>query len=139
MQMARKHSMPDSVDLLATAKSVGSLVRRASVEKRKLSEGFIKAPLGYGYAIPVSSSSGEEVLWKTVKPKETFKLLMPANTRLEFDRCADIQTIRNLVSKEESKSKLNGKKKMKEKKLALCTQISEVKIWEPEANSMERV
>ncbi|KAL3696266.1 hypothetical protein R1sor_010342 [Riccia sorocarpa] len=116
--MAQIHYTPESgsLDLLATAKSVGSLVRRASTEKRKLSEGFKKTPLSYGYAIPVSSSSGEEVLWKSVKPKERFKAPVPIDTRLEFDLCADIESIRNLVLKDETHSKVEGKKKAKDKR-----------------------
>ncbi|BBN03719.1 hypothetical protein MPTK1_2g25810 [Marchantia polymorpha subsp. ruderalis] len=99
------------MSLLATAESVGSVVRRATLERRKLSEGFIKVPSQSGYAIPVSSSSGHEVLWKAVRPKETWTRPVAATSQLGLDRSADIQAVRELISPEGCSSQSNDKKR----------------------------
>ncbi|KAG6542383.1 hypothetical protein Mapa_016212 [Marchantia paleacea] len=64
----------------------------------------------FRYAIPVSSSSGHEVLWKAVNPKETGTRPMAANSQLGLDRSADIQAVRELNLPEGCSSQSNDKK-----------------------------
>ncbi|KAL2609255.1 hypothetical protein R1flu_027828 [Riccia fluitans] len=88
--------------LLDTTKGMGAIVRKASLEGRKLSEGFIKLPNLTGIhsiPIPLNSAKGDEVMWRRVgaprAPKQPFvsyKDRVRTNNRI-----ADIDIVRGLI------------------------------------------
>ncbi|CAM6125850.1 unnamed protein product [Calypogeia fissa] len=91
----------EKVALIDSAKGVGQVVRKASLEGRKLSEGFIKLPTLteiHLVPIPVNNALGQDVLWRRVEPQRPRLPYMSYKDRIHNEhKTADVSLVKSLI------------------------------------------
>ncbi|KAL3690464.1 hypothetical protein R1sor_016773 [Riccia sorocarpa] len=88
--------------LLDTAKGVGAVIRKASLEGWKISEGFVKLPTLTeinSVPLPLNNAKGDEVIWRRVEPPRAPKqpYLSYKERVRSNNRSADIERVRGLL------------------------------------------